>query len=485
MGWDRDKLKSVPCKTGLIPAEDDRIERFREDTMMQGNPDAVLIARDEQEVAEALSFCNANHIPVTFCGAQTSMTGASVAREGLLISTEMLGGIVDIGKGSQPFVVTKPGTIVADLQKAVAEAGFFYPVAPTSRDECLIGGNINTNATGEDSYKYGPVRFYVRSLDIILPNGSRRTLKRSEDEKPSWERNRAGYFAGWKNPIDLIIGSEGTLAFVSRIELKLLTKSPLFFSALIPFPSNDTALKFAINVASGNVKLSARTLELIDSGALKFMRTAEGFPAISEDVCAFLYIKQEYDNDSDRDKLLGDWYEASLKFTTQALADSILVAMTRNDQENFRLWRHRIPEAANELGRSFWQNGGGKIGSDWWVPIEKLSDMMAFFYSEAKKTGLQYMAYAHIGCGHPHTNILAPNPDDKHRASEVLHKCCKKAVELGGGVAGEHGIGKLHTNFLSIQHTTAIIEQMKSWKREFDPSWILGQGTIFEEPTNS
>ncbi len=481
MAMNLDRLKSVPCKGGLIPADDDRIERFREDTMMRGSPDAVLIARDEQEVAEALAFCNGNNIPVTFCGAQTSMTGASVANSGLIISTERLDGVVDIKTaGNIASVFVRPGTVVADLQRSVADAGYFYPVAPTSRDDCFIGGNINTNATGEDSYKYGPVRQYVRQLEIILADGARRTLEREHGEAPSGERNRAGYFTGWKNPIDLIIGSEGTLAFVSKIELSLLPSSPEFFSALMPMPSTEAALKFVVDIATGRAGLDARTLELIDNGALKLMRTADGFPNLPNDVAALLYIKQEFSNEVERDELLARWYEAALPFATPALADRILIAVTREEQECFRLWRHRIPDAANEIGHGYWPNGGSKIGSDWWVPIERIMEMMEFFYSQAAATGLVHMGYAHIGAGHPHTNILAPGPEEKQRAHDVLSRCCRKAVELGGGVAGEHGIGKIHADLLPIQHSAAAIEQMKNWKREYDPNWILGQGTIFE-----
>ena len=481
MEWAIENLSALPCKSGLIYSNDDRIERFREDTMMRGSPDAVLIARDEQEAVDALAFCNGRKIPITFCGAQTSMTGASVANNGLIVSTEKLSGVIDIREeDGGPVVVVRPGTIVADLQKAVADAGYFYPVAPTSRDECLIGGNVNTNATGEDSYKYGPARNYVKRIEVALAEGNKKVVSREPGERPSWERNRAGYFPAWKNPIDLIIGSEGTLAFVSQITLKLLPPSPTFFSALIPLPSNEAALKFVVELASRRTALMPRTLELIDSGALALMKTAKDIQGMPVDAAAFLYIKQEYADEEVRDHLLAKWYEASLAHTTPSLADSILVALTRDDQERFRLWRHRIPEAANEIGRSYWDNGGGKVGSDWWVPIDKIIEMMKFFYEQASATGLTYMGYAHIGAGHPHTNILAPTPADKERAHDVLTRCCRRAVELGGGVAGEHGIGKVHTDLLSIQHPQGVIEKMKEWKQEYDPNWILGQGTIFE-----
>lgn len=480
MDWDHNLLKSLPSKGGVIMAEDERMESYREDTMYRGSPDAVVVARDEQEVTEVISFCNNNSIPVTVCGSQTSMTGASVPNGGLLVSTERLEGVIDIVDDDEgPVATVRPGTIVADLQGAIADAGYFYPVAPTSRDECRIGSNVSTNATGEDSYKYGPVRQYVKEIDLILPNGAKKTLRRNAGENPSWERNRAGYFTGWKNPIDLIIGSEGTLGFISRVALSLIPKAPLFFSGLIPFPSNGKALDFVLEISIGDTEIKPRTLELIDSGALKMMKTADGFPKISDEIAAFLYIKQEYANDEDRDRWLSMWYDKMIPFAGQAFADRILIALTPRQQEDFRLWRHRIPEAANEHGHTYWKDGGSKVGSDWWVPLGRLRDMMEHFYMAADATGLPYMGYAHIGAGHPHTNFLAKNPAEKKRALDALASCCKKAVDLGGGVAGEHGIGKIHTDLLAVQHPREVIEKMRRWKREYDPNWIMGRGNIF------
>lgn len=481
MDWNRKDLDTMPAAERLIRKGDERIETYCEDTMMRGNPDAVLVARDEKEVAEALAFCHSKQISLTICGSQTSMTGASVPREGLLVSTEKLEGVTDISThGDETIAVVRPGTVIADLQRTVAEAGFYYPVAPTSRDECRIGANVATNATGEDSYKYGPVRRYVQSLEIVLPDGSKRMLERKAGEDICVERNRAGYFAEWKNPIDLIIGSEGTLCFVSKVRLRLLHKSPSFFSALIPVSSNRLALEFVIDVALNRKNPNPRTLELIDQGALAHMKTAEGIPSLPEEAKAFLYIKQEYANEEEMNRRLEQWYEAALKFTEQELADQILIATTTKQQEDFRLWRHRVPESANELGRTYWANGGGKVGSDWWVPMNRLMEMMEHFYRVADATGLPYMGYAHIGSGHPHTNLLARDPKEKAKAIEVLTSCCRKAVELGGGVAGEHGIGKLHTDLMPIQHSSQVIEQMRAWKTEYDPYWILGRGNIFE-----
>lgn len=481
MAWDRKKITEMPASGSFILAGDDRIETYNEDMMMRGHPDAVLIARDEKDVSSALAYCYANDIPVTFCGSRTSMTGASVPYEGLLISTENMEGVVDIyNDGDDVVADIRPGTITAKVQEAVEQAGYFYPVAPTSRDECRIGSNLATNAMGEDSYKYGPVRPYVKKIELMSPDGRSKILTRERNERPSWERNRAGYFVNWKNPIDLIIASEGTLGFVSKITLKLLPKSPKFFSAFVPFKSDFDALNFVAETASSQNNLRPRALEFIGQRALGIMKTAIGFPSISEDIGAFLYIKQEYSDDADEEKWMMSWYDRVAAIVGEKLAGQILVADTHKQQEDFRLWRHRIPESESESGRELWKEGGGKIGSDWWVPIPKLIEMMKFFYDEAEALGLPYIAYAHIGAGHPHTNFMAGNPKDKERAHQALLRCCKKAAQLGGGVAGEHGIGKIHTDLIPIQYSGDVINKMREWKKEYDPKWLLGRGNILD-----
>lgn len=470
----------IPGSPDIIFKGDERMETYREDTMMRGDPDAVLRARDEADVKEALAFCNKNKVPLTFCASQTSMTGASVATEGLLVSTEKLEGVKEIGKFHGKMVATiRPGTVVADAQKAIDEAGLFYPVAPTSRDECRIGANASTNATGEDSFKYGPMRCYVERLKIFLADGTEKVLERGADEVPSDAHNRAGYFTDWKNPIDLFIGSEGTLGFISEVTVRLLERSPDFFSALIPFPSNLKALECLVDRVKNRTP-SLRTLEYIDKGSLAAMRTAEGVPHFPEGTEALLYYKEEYKNEKEKDAALEKLYKYITGAASKRFADAIIVADTPKQKEEVRLWRHRIPEWANEEGRKFWEVKGGKVGSDWWVPVPRLIEMMDFFYRVAEATGLPYIAYAHLGRGHPHTNLFSRTEAEWKAAEAALLRCCRKAVELGGGVAGEHGIGKIHTNLMPIQHPGETIENMKRWKKEYDPNWIIGRGNLFD-----
>lgn len=451
---------------------------------MRGVPDAVLVARDLKDIEEALQLCHTNRTPVTFCGSQTSMTGASVAQGGLLIATERLEKVLDIhASGTRATATTQPGITITELKKAVATQGWFYPPAPTSADDARIGATVSTNAGGEDSYQYGSTRKYIRELKVLLADGTKKVLSRKADEIFPDELNRAGYFPHAKNPIDLFIGGEGTLGFIYEVTVDLVQLPAGFFAALAPFPDSGKAIDFAIAVVTEG-KLKARALELIDEGALEFMKKHATFPASLQEAKALIYFKQEFRDDAEMEKLLGGWLLAIERFAPADLAEKIVVATTDKQKENLRKWRHHIPSSINEEYRRYWPQGGGKVGSDWWVPIPKLREMMQFVYESGKKLGFPFMAYAHIGRGHPHVNYLCKTAEEKRRAEECLLQCCRKAVAFGGGLTGEHGVGKLHRNLVPIQWQQTQIKKMIAIKKEWDPNWILGRGNILT-PTSS
>lgn len=475
-------LKDFQSTSPLLFKEDPSIERYAEDTMMRSLPDAVLHARDVQEIREALRFCHSNAIPVTFCGSQTSMTGASVAEGGLLVSTERLDQVLDIGiAGNQPCAKARPGITITALKKTVARQGWFYPPAPTSQDDARIGATVSTNATGEDSLQYGSTRKYIREIKVFLADGTEKVFARKTGESFPDEPTRAGYFPHGNNPIDLFIGGEGTLGFIYEVTVDLVPLPPGFFSGLAPFPNNGQAVDFAIACMTEG-KLKPRALEFIDSGALATMKTHATFPKALEGARALIYFKQEYDDEAGFSRLLDTWLAALEKYSTKAAVQETIVATTDRQKEEMRQWRHHIPGRINEEWRGFWPQGGGKVGSDWWVPIPKLKMMMDYVYKTGTASGLPFMAYAHIGRGHPHVNYLCKNAEEHKRAETLLLDCCRKAVSLGGGVAGEHGIGKLHRNLVPIQWRQDRIDQMIRIKKEWDPSWILGRGNILPLP---
>ena len=448
---------------------------YKSDTMVEGEPSVVIRARDTQDMRAALQQCFAQNIPVTFCAAQTSMTGSSVAKEGVLLATEKCAGILELNRHT---VTCRPGTITADLQRSVAEAGFFFPVSPTSREMSCIGGNVATNASGEDSYQYGCMRHHVQSIKVLLADGSEKSFSRSKPCAVPKRKNLAGFELAGTEEIDSFIGSEGTLGLITEVTLNLLPREPEHFALMVPFASRKAALACVLRVATTR-QPAARALELVDRLALHYLSTHEKAPSFSKDTQALLYIKQEYRDEAEYEKLLSAWWEVLGEFSSAPLLQQTLVAFTPSEQNLFREWRHHIPSRLNEEARQYWQDGGGKVGSDWWVPVAELSDLLDFFFTQARELQLPAMAYAHVGDGHPHTNLITKNAEEKKHAQALVLECCRRAVSLGGGVAGEHGIGKLHHSLLAIQHSESDLAKMHKIKQHFDPKGLLGRGNIF------
>lgn len=478
-------LKELPSQSTLLWKEDPAIESYAQDTVMRGLPDAVLRARDIQEIQEALAFCHAHKIPVTFCGSQTSETGASVALGGLLISTENLEKVLDVGaKDGKAYAKAEPGITISNLKKAVALEGWFYPPAPTSQDDARLGATISTNATGEDSLQYGTTRKYIREIKVLLANGSQKIFSRKKGEIQHDELNRAGYFLESKNPIDFFIGGEGTLGFIYEATVDLVPEPPGFFAALAPFPDNKKAIDFvAQTMISG--KFKPRAMELIDEGALLYMQTHPTFPKSLKEAKALIYFKQEYLDEMELNVLLEKWLAQIEKFSTPSLAAEVLLATTPKQKEEMRLWRHQIPLKLNETWRHFWNQGGGKVGTDWWVPVNKIQEMMTYVYQTAPELKIPFFAFGHIGQGHPHIDYLCKNAEEKKRAAAHQLQCSQRAVSLGGGVAGEHGIGKIYHHLLALQWPSEKIAQMARIKKEWDPNWILGRGNILVNPVHA
>lgn len=466
-------ISKIPIKTDIIYKPDPRIESYKRDAVIGGDPDAVVRPRDWQEVTEVLKWCNGNLVPVTVCGARTSMTGSSVAENGVLLTTDHFDKILDIGmRDGKPFAIVEPGVIAKNFQTAVEEKGYHYPVVPTSCDNAFIGGTVSTNATGEDFYKYGPTRSFVREISYIKMDGTTETLKRSAVKQSAFCKGFGGYFMNGEE-IDKIIGSEGTLVVITRIVLDLLPHIPKTFIILAPFSSNMDALAF-INTANKK-NYRPRSLEFIDSRALSIIKTNPNCPKLSDSVKALVYIKDEYENAPD--KLIETWFERLPK------SDETIIAITEKEKSKLHELRHFIPETISEINEKLQKVGGGKISADWWVPKEKMIEMMQKVYAESNATGIDFTAYGHLGDGHPHVSYMCKTPTERETVKKLIQEQCKRVVSYGGGVAAEHGIGKIKRDLLAIQYSQEIIEKMRALKQQFDPKWLLGRGNILT-PSN-
>ncbi len=470
--------------TDYFYSDKEIIEQYSKDSVYEGHPDFVYRAGDWETVQEVLQYCSENKLPVTFCGSQTSMTGASVADEGLALSMSLKNKILDIGvdkKTNEPYVITEPGVILADLKKAVKAEGFYYPPDPTSFNEVQVGSTIATNATGECSFKYGSSRKYVDSLEVICADGHIKTLARQKKVPLMIQKNRGGYCLDGEE-IDEIIASEGTLALIKQLKLRLINhEEPNVFLLMIPFSSFEKCIQAASLLLKKEKQPVA--LELVGPGASDYFQKCSACPEELKKEKNFLYIKDEYHSEMDFRNSIDAWFNLLTQVYRQVNDPAPLerVFMARTDQQlkDIHECRHYIPLMVNEECFKFHADGGGKVGTDWWVPTRHMYDMMMNVYKKAKEINVPFLVFAHIGAGHPHWNFLAKNKEQWQIAKNFIKLQCKQAVHYGGGVAGEHGLGKIKKDLLEIQHQPPVIRKMLALKNKWDPNWIFGKGNIF------
>jgi FAD/FMN-containing dehydrogenase len=268
---------------------------------------------------------------------------------------------------------------------------------------------------------------------------------------------------------------------ITRITVDLVPRPEHAFAALAFFPNLRSALEFTV-AARRSDKVTPRSLELVDRAALDLVGVPnpEGvtWPAATG---AAIYFKQNVRDETDRGDLMTAWWElleAKLAAAgAPALLDHVLVAEEGSGRDRLRAFRHRIPATLHETVRPFREHGGGKLGTDWWIPFPHIPDFLTGWSRRIAEAGLKVVIFGHIGNGHPHVNFLPRNAAAMTRARALVVEMCREAVALGGGVAGEHGLGKLKRDLLAIQYPGAT-GRIRAIKTEWDPKWILGRGNI-------
>lgn len=438
-----------------------------------GLPDAVARPKEEKEIVEIIRACAARKIPVTPQGSRSSTVAGPLAFGGLALSLEGMDRVIDLDLVHR-LAIVEPGVNLGEFKRSLAGTGLFYAPDPTSEDESTVGGSIAANASGARSYRYGSTRGHIRALRVVLGDGSVTEVTRSRASK-----NTAGYF-GFQDPVDLLVGSEGTLGIVTRATLDLLPAPPGFLAAMGFFPSLAEALGFALAADESRRagRLRPRCLELFDEGSLDLIRPVETGIKIPEGTRAAIFFEQEYAGEDD-DGGMEDWY--GLLEASGAYADATVVAANEERQTELRKLRHAIPAGMNEKGQAARGMGGRKLSTDWAVPLDELPRMIEEASRIVRDTfGGFFIRYGHIGNGHPHFNLLAEDAAALERAREATHRMALLAVERGGTVTAEHGVGKVKREYLKYQYPAWVVEAMRAVKRRLDPAGVLAPGNIFE-----
>ncbi len=480
------KIVSAFSKFSPILPQMAGFEAFERDVVLKLSPEAVLRPNTKMELLEIIQICQREKIPYTASACRTSVTGASVCDKGILISTEKLNRIVNAPTAHKygTSIRAEAGIMLKDFQKFVADLGYCYPPDPTSWEEIQLGGSVATNATGENSYHYGSSRNYILGLEYINKDGELVWLQRNQNplSLPK-SKNLAGYCTDFE-PMDLLIGSEGTLGVITEIEALLLPKPNPFLSLMLFIKNESEALKLALALDQNRQTLGLICLEYMDEAATHFVKERSR-RFVVPDGCASLYIKGEAPPNVGLEEFEEDFLARVCTIYAQnvrdgsELIDASILAKDSLELLEFRRMRHHVPATINEIASNNQKNGGGKVSSDWWVPLPHLVEHFDWMRQEMQALSLPSAIFGHIGNGHPHVNIMPKNSEEKTAAIEFTKKCMVRAASLGGGVCGEHGLGKIKTWALPLQWDQNTIQKMQAIKADWDPDHLAAPGNIF------
>ncbi len=451
------------------------IDPYLEDSSgYHGEAAQVFLPANLHELQEVVQASRANSIPLTVAGAGTGLTGARVPHGGHIVSLERFRKIeVRAGRA-----ICGAGVILSDLQKAAAQTKQFFGPNPTE-DSAAIGGIIATNAGGARSFHYGAVRRHVLALEVTFLNGRTERFTRGQKvdfpfvpvRTPETTKNAAGYCLHedleW---VDLLAGSEGTLGIVTEAELQLLPEPAAILSGVVFFPEDVLALD-AVTVWRPIAEL--RLLEYLDEHALALLRAR--YPEIPAGARAALLVEQNLASEEDEEV---EAWTARLA-EQRAFEEESWFGFRAADRERFRKLRHALPVTVVDTVR---RNGFPKFGTDYAVPLRFERKLHEFYRRRCEEvTQGHYTIFGHVGDANNHVNLLPSTPEQAKEGGLLIDEFAEFVVSLGGTIAAEHGVGKLKTGLLKLMYSGDEIEAMRDVKRQLDPQWLLGQGTIFDK----
>jgi len=450
----KNEIRAIVGDDWFLDTPEDLVTYSYDGFLPEFMPSAVIVPGHRDEIAAVMKLANRERINMIPRGAGTNICGGSVARKGgIIIAFHRLNRILEIEPESMCAVV-QPGVINADLQKAVAAYGLMYPPDPASMFVSTIGGNVALNAGGPRGVKYGVTRDYLLGLEVVLPTGEiirtgGKTLK-----------NVSGY-----DLTRLMCGSEGTLGIMTEIIVRLVPLAPAKATLQAIYADlDDAATTVSAIIGAGIVPT---TLELIDRTVLDVISNYGG-AKFSDEAQALLLI--EVDGEADLVEAQGKRIEAFCKER-----GAVQVERASTPEEANRLWQAR--RTAFGAVASLRPNC---IVEDATVPVKMLPAIIRKIVEIADKYRLKIGVLAHAGDGNLHPLFMTDLRDKEEmaRVDKALEELVDTAIEMGGTLSGEHGIGIAKDRYMSKEFSRTSLDLMRGIKRVFDPNNILNPGSF-------
>jgi D-lactate dehydrogenase (cytochrome) len=416
-------------------------------------PAAVVFAQSTADVAKAVKLCAQYKVPVIPFGVGSSLEGHLLAVQGgISLDVSRMNAVLSIN-AEDLTVTVQPGVTRKQLNEAVKSTGLFFPIDPGA--DATIGGMSATRASGTNAVRYGTMRENVLALEVVTASGEIiRTGTRAKKSSAGYDLTR------------LMVGSEGTLAVITEITVKLYPLPEAVMAATCSFATLGDAVNTTIQVIQLGVPIAR--CELLDANTIR-MVNAHSKLTLREGV--MLLMEFHGSPDSVKEQME----------TVQAIAAEFGGAAfewAETPEERTRLWtaRHNAYFAGVQS-----RPGCKAITTDTCVPISRLADALLDSVTEAQEAGLPYFLVGHVGDGNFHMGYLI-NPDsnaERELAEKLNHQLVTRALKLGGTCTGEHGVGLHKMGFLLEETGSGAVDMMRTIKRALDPDNILNPGKIF------
>jgi glycolate oxidase len=425
--------------------------------------DLVVLPATTSEVSQLALMCNEARVPLVARGAGTGYTGGAVPiRGGIVLSLERMNRILEIDQLNL-LARVQPNVITGDLQDAVEKVGLFYPPDPASLRQSAIGGNVAECAGGPRAFKYGTTKRYVLALEAVLAGGE---IVRTGSKAV---KNVVGY-----DLTQLLVGSEGTLAIITEITLRLIPKPAAHATLLAEFAGVAQAVAAVTELIRRRVVPAA--LELIDAASLKALAEHAGHSMASAGTGAVLIIEVDGSPESVGPELL-------LVEDACRAAQAIGLRRAQSEAARDEIWQLR-----RELSPALKKISSIKLNNDVVVPRGRIPELFALVKEIEQESRLPVASFGHAGDGNIHVNIMIPedtNPaghrDAMERGERAVRRLFEGVVALEGSISGEHGIGLTKSRYLGLELSPEEIALMKRVKAAFDPNGILNPGKIFPD----
>jgi glycolate oxidase len=442
----------------LVAGDGEKLEAYGRDESELGTfpPDVVVLVESAEDVQAVFAVASRHRVPVVPVAGRSGKSGGSLAvRGGIAVSTERMNRVLEVSPADLVARV-EPGVILAAFQAEVEQHGLFYPPDPNSLEMCTLGGNVAENAGGPRALKYGVTREYVLGLTVVVPTGEilrvgHRSIK-----------GVCGY-----DLTGLFVGSEGTLGIVTEIMLKLVPRPRHVATGLVAFASVEAAAR-AVNRILGAGVLP-RCLELMDDVALAAAARTSlyRFPAGAG---AALILETD---GNDEEQVFAELVRAAEHVREDALGD-VVVAQTEAQRRDVWETRRYISVNLKVLHPL-------KLSEDVAVPRSRIPEMVARSKDIGARHGVAVATYGHAGDGNLHCNVLFDSPAERPRVDAAVAEILRTAVDLGGTITGEHGVGLAKRDFLEYEQGREVVGVERRLKALFDPLGILNPGKIFPE----